>query len=228
MLFLTTSVNRCLKLNFQGYIALFNFQSAATFRWRLIIYHSSFRFSSGILKFFWDFLSASVFQRPEPFKTAWSLIYHKNWFCQTQFLIFFCFFISLFYLLLNIRRRKTSHNISSQSDLSNHFEQKKRKNLRFFALNAQARARRVCTGVQAGVFCVLDGSCGTQVRVVDATLGIMGFMGAVWIMGNSWSVIGWQFGFACRNGDGRLDTGTVQCFFKLINHPYILFKDIWS
>ena len=50
---------------------------------------------------FWDFLSTAVLQRPESFKTACDLIYHKNWFCQTQFLIFFDFFISLFCCLLN-------------------------------------------------------------------------------------------------------------------------------
>ena len=50
---------------------------------------------------FWDFLSTAVLQWPESFKTACDLIYHKNWFCQTQFLIFFDFFISLFCCLLN-------------------------------------------------------------------------------------------------------------------------------
>ena len=31
----------------------------------------------------------------------------------------------------------------------------------------------------------------------------MGIVGTVRIMGNRWGVMGWQFGFACRNGDGR-------------------------
>ena len=48
-------------MNFQGYIALFNFQSAAAFLQRLIIYHSLFRLSSEFLKYFWDFLISVSF-----------------------------------------------------------------------------------------------------------------------------------------------------------------------
>ena len=33
-------------------------------------------------------------------------------------------------------------------------------------------------------------------------------------MGNSWSVIGWQFGFACRNGDGRLSAEPSRKYSK--------------
>ena len=58
---LTTSISRCLKLNFQGYIALFNFQSATTFLWCLIIYHSLFRLSSELLKIFEIFLISVSF-----------------------------------------------------------------------------------------------------------------------------------------------------------------------
>ena len=104
---------------------------------------------------FWDFFISTCFRRPESLKATWDIIYHKNWFCQTQFLIFFDFFHQPVLLSPELRRRKTRHNISSKIDLSNDFEQKNAKICDFFAFfapNARARVRCVCASVRAGVF----------------------------------------------------------------------------
>ena len=52
----------------------------------------------------------------------------------------------------------------------------------------------------------LDGCCGTQVEMVDASLGIMGFVGTVRIMENVGASLNGSVGLPGRRGDG----GKVQ------------------
>ena len=90
---------QCLKMNFQGYIALFNFQSAATFLWRLIIYYQklllSSQFFDKFLRFFISLLffsfGAAELQRSKTSYNIASKNCLSNWFSN-----FFRFFISSF------------------------------------------------------------------------------------------------------------------------------------
>ena len=53
---------------------------------------------------------------------------------------------------------------------------------------------------------LLDDHCGTQAEMVDASLGIMGILRIVRIMGKCWGVIEWLFGFAwALGGDGAAE-----------------------
>ena len=88
---------------------------------------------------FWDFFISTCFQRPEPLKATWDIIYHKNWFCQTQFLIFFDFLSTCLACLSELRRRKTRHNIPLNFTLSNDFEVK----FAFFCKKSSSTRERV-------------------------------------------------------------------------------------
>ena len=151
---LTTSVSRCLKLNSQGYIALFNFQSAVTLSGDgHIRYHIFAALSSANLKYFLIFLSAFVSVSLRYCCECRNLIYHKILFCQAKFLIFFKFFISLPCSHELVMGRRTRHNISSDFILSNHFEQK----IRFFCKKSCSTrkrvSRRVCAWWLRGYAC---------------------------------------------------------------------------
>ena len=63
----------------------------------------------------------------------------------------------------------------------------------------------------SGRFCVLDDCSGMRVMVVDASLGIMGFMGTVRIMGNVWASLDGSRGLPgrCRNGGGSAELGWI-------------------
>ena len=49
---------------------------------------------------------------------------------------------------------------------------------------------------------LLDDHCSTQAEMGDASLGFMGFMGAVRIMGKSWGVMRYPVGLPGGSGDG--------------------------
>ena len=51
---------------------------------------------------------------------------------------------------------------------------------------------------------MFNGICGAHVGAVDASLGVMGIMRVVGIMGKSWGVIGWPLVLPGRGGDGWL------------------------
>ena len=105
-----------------------------------------------IFNFLSAFASVSFRHRRE----CRNLIYHKNLFCQTKFLKFLSFFISLSCPSEQLRRRKTRHNISSKIFLSNHFEQK----MRFFSQKNRPTRKRV--GVCMRERGLLDGGGGMR------------------------------------------------------------------
>ena len=144
---LTTSVSQCLKLNFQGYIALFNFQSATTFLWCLIIYHSLVHLSSELLKIFLRFLSTFASVSLRHCCECRNLIYHKNLLCQAKFLKFSSFLSTCPALHELVMGRRTRHNISPEFILSNDFEQK----ICFFLQKSCPTRKRVGADVYAGV-----------------------------------------------------------------------------
>ena len=119
--------------------------------------------------------------------------------------IFFDIFISLFCCLLNPGGAKRDIIYHPKLICQMISSKKTQKNCDFFcnfcAQRASACAPCVyeCAG---GRFCVLDGICDTQVEMVDACLGIMGFMGTVRIMGNAGASLNGSLGLLGRWGDG--------------------------
>ena len=141
--------------------------------WCLIIYHSSFRLSSELLKIFEIFINLR-FSVIRHCCECRNLIYHKNLLCQARFLIFSSFLSACPALHELVMRRRTRHNISPEFILSNHFEQK----ICFFLQKSCPTRKRVGAGVYAGnvmatVVCRLRG-CGAGDRCAGGWRGQYG------------------------------------------------------